>query len=278
MKLKDLSSHFIEWTKTHPFRVVFLVALGAIIGWQISLVPTTEKNWRAENLFFPEVLLEEDMFTVSFLRDFYSEKTGEDEKNTEISEHWKVNTYHYSDLTEVSLGLSHFADFYGAAHTFLHFEFADGNNLNISFEARLEENEGYSPWKGLARQNELYISVATDRDIIGERVNRKQEKVFLYPLNISPEKQKEVLLTALNRTNTVQKNPEFYNTLTDNCTTSLVAIAEEVKDQNILWGYSHLVPGYFDEKLFHMGLLKNPENFSPEEFSQFKNQHFITEF
>ncbi len=263
------------WIKKRIFLTIALVILGIAIGWQISLSPSTEKNWRAENQLFPEVSQDNDSFTISFLRDFYSIQNNEEPN---ISQHWKIQEFKYSDLEEVSLGLSHFSDFYGAAHTFLHFTFKDGKNFSISFETRLEKNEQYSPWKGLMRQNELYIAAATDRDIIGERVNRKGEEVFLYPLNISTEKQLEVLKTSLIRINEVQKNPEFYNTLTDNCTTSLVSIAEEIKDQNILWGYSHIVPGYFDEKLFKMNLLKNPENFTQEEFSQFKNQHAITEF
>jgi hypothetical protein len=265
-RISDLKT----WIQKRKLLTFFLVVFGFFIGWQLALQPLQERDWRDENFFPPVVIQKEESFTIESFRDFYTDEKGE---SVEVL---KDATFYADQLEEVSLGLSHFAEFEGAAHTFLHFRFTDGKNFSFSVEARLEKGEKYSPYKGLIRQAELYIAAGSDRDILGRRAGIKNERLFLYPLDLSPEQEKKVLNLALAEINAIAKTPKFYNTLTRNCTTEVVGILEEVLDKNIIWTYSHLLPGYFDEKLFDMGLLKNPKN--ENDFITFKNAHRVENF
>ena len=60
------------------------------------------------------------------------------------------------------------------------------------------------------------------------------------------------MLESANRLN---DRPEFYNTLTNNCTTRILDHANQVSDRKIRWGREVLLPGYADELAMRLGLL-----------------------
>ena len=48
------------------------------------------------------------------------------------------------------------------------------------------------------------------------------EHVYLYHTTATPDAARELLVDVLNRVNSLSKEPEFYDTLTNNCTSNIV--------------------------------------------------------
>jgi len=94
----------------------------------------------------------------------------------------------------------------------------------FSIEARKEKDEGYSSIKGFFKQYELIYVVADERDVIRLRTDYRdpQEDVYVYRTRITPENARRLFMEYVNQINELKDKPEFYNTLTTNCTTNVV--------------------------------------------------------
>ena len=118
------------------------------------------------------------------------------------------------DLYLVTWGSPHIA------HTMVSFGFTNGDYVCFSIETRKEKGEDYSAVKGLFRQFELTYIVADERDLVRLRTNYRQgEEACLYRLQVTPEQGRKLFLDYLRRANELHEHAEWYNALTDNCTT-----------------------------------------------------------
>jgi hypothetical protein len=143
----------------------------------------------------------------------------------------------------------------GPAHTFVSFGFTDSQFVSISVEARREQGEIYTPLQGLLKRFELIYVVGDERDVIGQRAAFSTEEVYLYPIRASPERVREVFIEMLRRANQLRVTPEFYNTLTNNCTSNLVRHVNEVVPGKVSGGIKIMLPGYADEVAKNLGLI-----------------------
>jgi hypothetical protein len=146
-------------------------------------------------------------------------------------------------------------DWRGPAHSFLSFGFADSQFVAISMEARREKGEQYSLWKGMARQYEVIYVIADERDVIRLRTNVWGDEVYVYPIRASKEKVRQLFVEMLEHANELHEHPEFYNTLWNNCTTTILHHANRVSSTKIPYGRSVLLPGYADELAVKLGLI-----------------------
>ncbi len=104
--------------------------------------------------------------------------------------------------------------------------------------------------KGFFRQYELTYVVADERDLIGLRTNyRMGEDVYLYRLNASPALIREVFLDYLWKVNSLRERPEWYNALTDNCTTGMRGHTAPY-NPDARWDWRIIVNGYLDEMIY----------------------------
>jgi len=151
------------------------------------------------------------------------------------------------------------------AHVFISFSFEDGEHLAVSIETRKEKSEAYSTLKGLFRQYELSYVVADERDVIGLRTNHRFdpiEDVYIYPMAGSREDAQKLFLAYIKKINTLHEHPEFYNTLTTNCTTNIWMNADpSIERLPVSWKI--LVSGYVPEYLHENERLRS-EGFSFE--------------
>ena len=113
------------------------------------------------------------------------------------------------------------------AHIMVSFGFA-GDHVAISIETRKEKGEAYSSIAGFFKRYELIYVVGDERDLIRVRTNyrRPEELVYLYRTRTRPDNARRLFLEYVDKINQLKEQPEFYNTLTTNCTTdvwSLVA-------------------------------------------------------
>jgi hypothetical protein len=158
-----------------------------------------------------------------------------------------------------------FAGIPAFAHTMISFEIArvDGGSdyLAVSVETRKERHEQYNPVKGSARQFELMYVLADERDVIQQRTNFRGEDVFLYRTTATPEAARLLLVDVLTRVNQLAKEPEFYDTLLNNCTTNIVGHINRIKPNRIVADVRVLLPGYSDQLAYDEGLIKRHGTF-----------------
>ena len=110
------------------------------------------------------------------------------------------------------------------AHIMLSFGFEDQDYLCFSIETRKEQGEEYSTLKGFFRQYELIYVVADERDLIRLRTDYRnpREEVYLYRTRMPQKNAQKLFFEYIKTINSLRDKPEFYNTLTTNCTTDVV--------------------------------------------------------
>jgi hypothetical protein len=151
------------------------------------------------------------------------------------------------------------------AHVMLSFEIAgpDGKpeHLAVSVETRKEKNEQYNPVKGSLNQYELIYVMADERDVIQFRTVYNSEQVYLYRTTASPASSQALLADVLRRVNQIAERPEFYDTLSNNCTSNIVKHVNRIKPDRILTDYRALLPGCSDKLAYDEGLIERRGTF-----------------
>ena len=145
----------------------------------------------------------------------------------------------------------------GPAHTFVSFGFSDSQYVAISVEARREPGETYGPLTGLFEQFELIYVIGDERDLIGSRAAFGDYDVYVYPIKASRERIRALFVEMLNRSNGLATKPEFYNTLTNNCTSNVVDHVNSIVPHAVPYGMLWILPGYADDVAYSLGLIDN---------------------
>jgi hypothetical protein len=97
--------------------------------------------------------------------------------------------------------------------------------------------------------------------VIQYRTNYNGEDVYLYHTVASPEASKALLADVLGRVNQLSVTPEFYDTLTNNCTSNIVKHVNRIKPNRIVADYRVLLPGYSDSLAYDEGLIERHGTF-----------------
>lgn len=143
------------------------------------------------------------------------------------------------------------------AHTMLSFGLSDGTYLCVSAEIRRELGEAYSPLLGVSNQFELYYLVADERDVIRLRTRYRDAEVYVYPTVATPANARELFLDVMRRANQLATRPEFYHTVTNNCTTNIVAHVNKLQPQRVPFAWQVLLSGNSAKYAYDLGLLDN---------------------
>lgn len=141
------------------------------------------------------------------------------------------------------------------AHTMLSFGMDDDTYLGISVEVRREKREGYSAWRGLTRQLELMYVLADERDLIGVRTSHRESDVYIYPTIATPKQAQDLFKSVITRMNQLATNPEFYHTITNNCTTNLKSHVNDLSPNRIPYAWKVLLPAHSAKYAYDLGLL-----------------------
>jgi hypothetical protein len=239
-------------------RVLLLVTIPialAVVGFIVAVRPSNQRDWIVEHAVLPTAELNGSRVTIRNVRNFSYDSAGTPTPN------YEDRTYDLDQIQTVWFVLSPFDQkSRGAAHSFLSFGFADSQYVGISVEARRERGEAYSLWKGLLRQFEIMYVIGDERDLIGVRANIRNDDVYVYPIKTSPEKVRRLFVDILQRANELRSDPEFYNTLSNNCTTTIVDHANRVATTKIRYGKEVLLPGYADELALRLGLIDSDDS------------------
>ena len=228
----------------------FLAALITFaIGWS-RIQPSNDRPFRAEEAVLAYADVEGDRVTVHHIRNFQYRT------ETDFTPAYYDKTFDLSKLDSVDLGAIYWMG-PDIAHIMLSFGFAGQDYLAISIEARKEQGEGYSTTDGFFRHYELFYVVADERDAIGVRAlyrNDPPEDVYLYRLSGPPDAARRLFLEYLRQINSLRERPQFYNTMTTNCT-STIWMNARVNPRHVPLSWKILVSGHVPEYLYEQGRL-----------------------
>jgi hypothetical protein len=212
--------------------------------------PSNDRDWTPDQRRLAWAELSGRRVTVHDVRDARYRST------TDYDVAWEDRSYDLDLLRSAWFLVEPFGkDWEGPAHTLMSFGFEGGDYLAISAEIRKERGEEFAPWKGLLRQYEIMYVVGDERDLIELRTNYRRDPVYLYPVRASRERIEQMFVGMLRRANELRVKPEYYNTLTNTCTTNIVRHVNELVPGRIPWSYKVLLPGYSDELAYKLGLI-----------------------
>ena len=222
-----------------------LLPLVAVALWWTSIPPSNTRDWTPDVARTARAVFDGSRLTIENVRNFkYRSESDFDQR-------WETRTYNLDRIRGVDLFLS----FWGPtqiAHTIVSWEFDDGQHLAISIETRKEKGESYSALRGFFREYELYYVVADERDLVGLRTNYRGEQVYLYRIRIPAGQAQALLIDYLNEVNRLADHPQWYNALTQNCTTSIRGHVQNVGAGGRL-DWRLLANGHLDRLLYERG-------------------------
>ena len=240
------------WGSPYGLGAITLLFITAIVLiWlvtrHLSLKPSNERSWVNDNKRMSTAEFNGDEVTIRNVRDFEWRSTRD------YDEHWTDITLRLDQVAKIWFVLEYFdPNRRQMAHTILSFEMEDGRRIACSIEVRREEGEKYHPIKGMFRQYELIYVWATERDIVGVRTRCRRKSVshLFEAVVLGPDNERRMLESYLHRTNKLSEEPEWYNTITNTCTTNIVRHVNEVYPGRVPRAVAVLLPG-LSPKLLH---------------------------
>jgi hypothetical protein len=229
---------------------VAALAIFAILVILFLRIPASnDRDWQPEVSVTPHAEINGDIVTIRGVRNF-DYRTASD-----FTPRWEDRTYDLRKLDSADIIAVYWAG-KAIAHVMLSFGFAGEDYLAVSIETRKEKGESYSTLAGFFRNYELYYVIADERDVIRVRTTYRQpqEDVYIYRVSGSRENLRRVFLEYLTSINELRDRPVFYNTLTTNCTTSIL-LHTRVNPESPPFSWKILLSGYVPDYLYELGRL-----------------------
>ena len=248
------------WAIAHylrpPYGLLVPTVLSLAMVWGLYRIPPrADRNWSADHAHAPSATFKGDLVTVNHFRSFrYPGDAG-------VEPRWITQTFDLTQLEGCDFIVVPFAANPRLAHTMVSFRFAEGPNLALSVEARREEGEAYSVVRGLLHQFEIVYVVGDEEDLLGVRLERLRDTLFIHPVQVELSTCRQFLIDLLTAATGVSKRPQWYGTLRSNCTTNLVDSLERTGGKRIPWDARMLLPGGSAELVYDLGLLDSTQDF-----------------
>lgn len=236
-----------------PAAILFIgVVVSALF---LKLEPKEQADWRPEVSRPPVVKFDGDRIALSHVRDF----RFRDGKVTE--QRYLDRDIDLSQLTGVDFLISYWDEERAVAHTMMSFQFEGEEALCISVEARREAGEDWNVLPGLFRQFELFYVVGTERDLIGQRIHDRGERVYRFRTELSPMDGRLFLSNVLHAAEDLRHKPVWYQTLSNNCTTTLVHHLNEIWPDRAPYEKRLWLNGYTPQHAWDAGLIASEAPF-----------------
>lgn len=237
---------------------VIVMAFAGIVAYLVLmryllLKPSNDRSWVNDNKRLANAEFKGDYVIIKNIRDFNWRSTRD------YDERWIEKKFNLTEVSKIWFVLEYFdPKKRQMAHTILGFEFKDGSRICCSIEVRRERGEKYHPIRGFFRQYELIYVWATESDAIGVRTRCRRKSVthLFEAVVLGPGNERRMLESYLNRTNKLYEDPEWYNTITNTCTTNIVKHVNEVYPGRVPRAIAILLPGLSPKMLYKNNLVK----------------------
>jgi hypothetical protein len=237
----------------YPVLIFILLLVIALVITHFITSPSNDRDWSPDQAVLPYAEINNNLVSIHNIRNFTYAST------TSYTIHYYDKTFDLNTIKKVWYIVEPFSGIPGSAHTFLSFEFENNQFISISVEIRKEKGESFHPVKGLFNQYELMYVIADERDVIKLRTNYRKDQVYLYP--IKSDKVRELFLDMIERTNTLKDHPEFYNSVTNTCTTNIASHVNKISPKKIPLSLKVLFPDYSDRLAYDLGLIDTDLSF-----------------
>lgn len=240
----------MKYRGTKKQRILFIVGIVCFIAalFHRTLRPSNDRDWNADQQILPYATIHDTEITIHNIRNFTYTST------TSFTPSYYDKTVRLEDLTTLDYIVEPFGHI-GAAHTFLSFGFTDGSHIAISVEIRKEVGDDFETWKVFFQQYELMYVIADEHDVVKLRTNYRKDVVYLYPTTTKPEHIRTLFIDMLTRANALKEKPEFYNPITNNCTTNIATHINTIVPNKVSWDYRLLLPKNSDVLAQKIGLI-----------------------
>lgn len=215
------------------------------------LRPSNNRDWKPEVATTPYAEIDDNRITLRNIRNC-KYVTAEDYVVDYYDRQIKL-----PDIQTVDFVVVPFKQTPRLAHTMISFGLADGSYLAVSVEVRTERGEKYNVMLGTAGKFELIYVLSDERDVIRLRTRYRDSDVYIYPTVASPEQSQALFADVIKRVNKLAVEPEFYHSITNNCTTNVAAHVNEISPNKITYGWKVLLPGLSAKYAYDLGLLDN---------------------
>ncbi len=221
----------------------------------VPVSPSNYRQWIPKQARLPWVEFDGTRIQVHDVRNF------DYVTETDHIERYETRKYDLRELESVDYMVVPFPAAPLLAHTMLSFGFGQGRYLVSSVEARLEQGESYSPLLGGLRQYELIYVLADERDALRLRADVRGDDVYVYRVQAPPDKLRDLFVDILDRVNQLRDTPEFYDTLTNNCTTNIARHVNRIAPARVPLGSEVLLSGLSPRLIYDLGLLDSSRSF-----------------
>lgn len=228
----------------------------AIIIYNAIKIPSLELDWSEDSNILPSIFIDENILEIKNARDwrYDSEKV--------VSKDYYDESFDLDKIEKTYLLFNPFGKWEGVGHSFFVFTFEDGKEIAVSVEARRESNEDFNSIKGLFNNFELWYAFGSSADFITRRaVHYEDHELNMYPLTITKESSRALLLDLAQTAQELETEAQFYNTVTSNCTNLLMDSANKVKKGSVPWHYSRLFTGFADDYIYELGFIPQGQSF-----------------
>jgi hypothetical protein len=236
--------------------LVSVCAFGLLVFLFFQIPASNERDWQPEVAVAPYATINGDRITIHNVRNF------DYRTETDFTPRWETRTYDLSKLDAADIIAVYWAG-KAIAHVMVSFDFEGKDHLAVSIETRKEKGESYSTLAGFFRQYELYYVVADERDVIRVRTTYRepQEDVYVYRTRAPLRNVRRVFLDYVKAMNDMRERPRFYNTLTTNCTTSIL-MHTRMNPEAPPISWKVLLSGYVPDYLYELGRLDTSRPFA----------------
>jgi len=218
-----------------------LLGYAAVLLWFLSIPPTNERNWRPELAVMPRAEIQGDRLLVHDVRNF-DYRTPDD-----FDARYEDREFDLSKLQAADVLYSYWEGNTSVAHTMFSWDFGGNDVLCLSVEVRREIGQEAGGLPGIFKQFEILYILADERDVVRLRTNYRREEVFLIRSVLTPEESRRLLLDVLETVNRLREEPEFYRTIGNNCTTSIVGHINAIWPGRIPFTKKILMNGFAPE-------------------------------
>jgi hypothetical protein len=241
-----------------PGRTVMaaLVIFAVLVILFLRIPASNDRDWQPDVSVTPHATVNGDLVTIHGVRNF------DYRSESDFTPRWEDRTYDLRKLDSVDIIAVYWSS-KAVAHIMVSFGFQDQDYLAVSIETRKERGESYSPLAGFFRQYELYYVVADERDVIRVRTTYRQpqEDVYIYRIRAPQINIQRSFLDYIKAMNDMCVHPRFYNTLTTNCTTSIL-MHTRMNPESPPMSWKLLLSGYLPDYLYGLGRIDTAKPFA----------------
>jgi hypothetical protein len=234
-----------------------------------KLIPSNDRNWVPEHQVLSTAEFSDDARVT-----VHNVRNAEWLTAVDCIVRRDDRSYDLNDLQTVDFIVVPFKN-QSIAHTMLSFGFGHGTYLGVSAEVRVEQGEAYNAALGLARQFELIYVIADEHDLLPVRAKYRDADVFVYRTTATPAQAQAMFKDVMARVNQLARTPEFYDTLSNNCTTNILRHVNHLSPDRVPYDTRVLLPGYADQLAYQLGLLDRRLPFAEVKRRAWSNERII---